>query len=619
MEGDNDMAWYALDLETGGEKQEYALQPWRVETRESRITVFGYASKHSGPRALSNFDRQFMSDWLTKRERNRDIIVTANGIFDIAWLLAEGLKTEVFGCQWLDVLLLWKRVDGARYEYNVAEAVKQFYPQFAGYEEGVVFSDIEQAVKKNQLDTSLTLALASKFWQMLTEPERRAARIECAGMPTVAESWLHGIVLDTDVLNNLMGTLNRERLETLYQLNETLTSQGKRELEFEDLASPQKLGKVFFQEWGLTPVKMTSGGTKSKPQPSTDKESMIKLAVADELVGKVMLVRKASNRLNKFVTSPLESIQYNPDGRAHPMPRLSGTYTGRMTYSSKQGRGKAEMPVGIALHQWERAKEVRRSIVAPEGMLMFEFDFTTQELRIIADRIFVMTGDDTLLRLLLDNVDIHSYMGSNIRNVPYDWLVANKDVDKQAGDIRYLGKFTNLSLQYRVGITTMRARALTQYGLWLTEHDAEHIKRTYLQTYPGVSLYWTAAVSQARELGYAETMGHRKILLTNFEEYANQQTAINFPIQGTGGDMKSLAIAAIKEPLLLSGGVYGWDLHDALFVYLPDTDDALETARNIKHRLSNLPYEKFWGWKPSLPLPVDAKWGTRWGDLKELI
>lgn len=607
------MTWVALDLETDGDQREFALQPWRVESGEARITVFGYASKTTGPRTITTFNREYLSKWLMARAEAKDVIVTANGIFDVAWLLAEGLKTEVFACQWLDMLLLWKRVDGTRYEYNVAEAVKLFYPQFAGYEDGVVFSNIEQAKKKNRHDTTLTLALAIKFWKMLNEQERVSARIEAAGIPSIAESWLHGIQLDQNVLHELQGSLNKQRLESMYQLNDELTKKGLPELDFEDIASPVKLGKVFFKDWGLAPVKETPTG-----KPSTDKEALIKLAVSNELVSKVIMVRKATNRLNKFVTSPIDCILYNPDSRAHPQPRICGTYTGRMTYVSKQGKGKNEKPVGIALHQWERAKEVRRVIVAPEGMIMFEFDFTGQEMRLAADRIFVMTGDRTMLDLFLDDRDLHSYMGAGIRSVPYEWLVKNKDTDKQAGDIRYLGKFTNLSLQYRVGVPTMRARALTQYGLWLTEHDAVHIKNSYKQTYPGMEDFWKASIRIAREAGYAETMGHRKLMLSNLDEYSQQQTAINFPIQGTGADMKQLAIAAIREPLLMNGGVYGWDLHDALFVYLPISNKAMEIALNLKHRLSNLPYKKFWGWEPSLPLPVDAKYGTRWGELKEL-
>jgi DNA polymerase I-like protein with 3'-5' exonuclease and polymerase domains len=237
-------------------------------------------------------------------------------------------------------------------------------------------------------------------------------------------------------------------------------------------------------------------------------------------------------------------------------------------------------------------------------------------MRLMSDRIAALTGDTVMLELFLEGKDMHSYMGAGIDKQDYDYVVKWKDTKTK--DTRYLGKFANLSLQYRVGIDTMRSRALTQYNLWLSEERAEEIKSGYLSTYPGVEKYWSAAIGMARRTGYAATMGGRYVMLKNLREYSQQQTAINTPIQGTGADMKMLGLRIISNYLREIGGYFAFDLHDALFLYIPDTPELLSQLLKLKHMLSNLPYEKAWGWKPLLPLPVDGTYGQRWGDMIEV-
>lgn len=285
--------------------------------------------------------------------------------------------------------------------------------------------------------------------------------------------------------------------------------------------------------------------------------------------------------------------------------------TGRFSYGSFLGKGVKRAQTGIALHQWERGKVARNLLTAPPGFLLAEFDFSGQEMRLMA----IESEDETMLDLFANNGDGHAYMGASIENMDYNFVREQAETDERAKQARYLGKFANLSLQYRVGIDTMMVRALTQYNLQLWRQKAQHIKNTYLRTYPGVPRYWKEAIRQASKDGYAFTRGHRRVPLPNLNVYEQQQTAINFRIQGTGGDMKSLAIYVCSEffdPDL----VYAWDLHDALFMYVRDDEYAVLKVKNLKEILSNLPYKKAWGWEPQIPLPVDAKIGKTWGSLK---
>jgi hypothetical protein len=82
--------------------------------------------------------------------------------------------------------------------------------------------------------------------------------------------------------------------------------------------------------------------------------------------------------------------------------------------------------------------------------------------------------------------------------------------------------------------------------------------------------------------------------------------------------MKLLALSVIKNHFAEMGAHFAWDLHDALFLYLPDDQYAEGKAVKIREILSNLPYKKAWGWEPKVPLPVDCKIGKNWGSLKGL-
>jgi DNA polymerase I-like protein with 3'-5' exonuclease and polymerase domains len=283
----------------------------------------------------------------------------------------------------------------------------------------------------------------------------------------------------------------------------------------------------------------------------------------------------------------------------------------RFTYASYQGKGKDRRQTGIALHQWERGKNARDILTAPEGFLLAEFDFSGQEMRLMA----IESEDPVMLELFATGGDGHALMGANIENLDYEYVKNNSDTDSKAKAARNLGKFSNLSLQYRIGIDTMMSRALTQYNLQLWRSKAEHIKHTYLTTYKSVPIYWKEAVRRAAKEGYAFSRGGARVPLSNLNDYQQQQIAINFRIQGTGAEMKLLGINMCRS-MFDEDLVYGWDLHDALFMYVRDDANALAKVKKVQGILSNLPYKEVWGWDIPIPLPVDAKLGKTWGSLK---
>lgn len=299
--------------------------------------------------------------------------------------------------------------------------------------------------------------------------------------------------------------------------------------------------------------------------------------------------------------------------------------TGRMTVDSKQGRGKAAAQIGFALHQMKREEEFREIVCtagpdeyAPEGYDIVEFDAAGQEFRWMA----IASGDPTMLRLCMPGEDAHSYMGSRIVGVDYHQLVRdNAAGDKGAKQNRYLGKFANLSLQYRTSAKKLRIKARVDYDIPLEMPEAYRIHKTYQETYPGVPVYWERQIAIVKQLGFVETFGGNRVKIEGDWNgswgWSMGSTAINYRIQGTGADQKHLAMAVIKDYLRQIGGRFLFDLHDGLYLLIP-ISKSYQACVDIKRMLDNLPYRQAWGFDPPIPMPWDCKRGKAWGRLKEV-
>lgn len=586
------MRLIGFDLETSG------LEPWNGE-------IYSMAHYETSGATYKMPSTDELKAFLIYCQENNLRIVGWNVMFDITWLLAAGLGDLVRQCKWLDGMLLLKRIDGWRHSYGLKTVVAERWPQYANY--GIDdFSKPDSderweiLLQYNLNDVIFTLTLAKEFLAEMSEKEIEMALIEAEVLPELAQAWLDGIHVDPDAV----ASLRAENTALLKKYTEELN------ITPEVMASPKQLANTIYDQWGLPIIERTETGA-----PSTSKDALNKLAVEypnDDRIAKLLGMRKCMTIKGKYIEAVEKSIEHHKAPITHPQPQAGGTYTSRLTYSSKQGKNKNTIQTGIALHQWARDKRVRAELIPPPGYLLGEWDFSGQEMRLMADA----SMDDTLLNVFLNGVDGHAFMGASIKKLDWEWVRDNQETNEIAKEARYLGKFANLSLQYRIGISTMRIKALTQYQLNLSESETVQIKDTYLRTYPKVTDYWRDSIAFARKHGYAETRGGHRIKLDDMEDYSQQQTAINFPIQGTGGDMKLLALSVIKNDFAKLGLYFAWDLHDALFLYIPDNKKAIKTAKYVQKTLSKLPYKKAWGWEPAVPMPVDGKIGKSWGSLK---
>lgn len=619
----------ATDFETSGSLPEYALQPWRVASKDfwaTSLSIIRWQGERLVPDGSKLWPaREDARAFLERCIENGWTVVGWNLAFDISVFIALGCDDLVHHVRWLDGMLLWRHLDvEPEYELDRSkkrsyrlkpDAVKAFIPMMSGYEEDVDFHstdpvELAKLQKYNDRDSVSAWIIAKLIWSELDERQRAAALIEAESLSLIAEANFTGMIVDTLAARELATHLE----DTAAKMLEKLAPHGVTE---KVVRSPKQLEALLFDQWGLPVLKENTGKKTGKTSRSTDKEVLHELAFVDRRCADLRSYRESLNNRTKFADAPLAAADYNGDGCARPAAIVFGTYSGRLTYSSKQGRGVNEKQTGFALHQEKRDKLYRAIIVPPPGYTLMEFDASGQEFRWMA----IVADDPVMLQLCMPGEDPHSYMGSRIVNMDYHEmmrLVAEKE--ENASNSRQLGKVGNLSCQYRTSAKTLRKVARVQFDIPLEMPAASLIHGTYRRTYRKVPEYWDRTIYQTKRRGYVETLAGRRVQVKGKWDgplgWSMESTAINYPVQGTGADQKYLALKLLKPYLLDVGGKFAWDLHDGIYLWVPDAM-VERVAVEGRELLNNLPYREAWGFTPPIPLPWDCKAGKSWGTLKE--
>jgi len=621
----------ALDIETEpvkGFPQEYALQPWRVQEGSARIGSIAIG-KETGESLVTT--KSYRTLLMGLEGKN---VITWNGVFDVAWLIAYGYWDEVKKIKWFDAMVLWKWVDNSQRKermpaWSLSDGAKKWCKDEPWLEAFLEMKAKEEVAGGNdaywetraKLDAIVTAKICEKVIQNLTAQQLKSAMIEAETIPEVARSWIMGERMDYSLVDSVLPVITEEMRDIEFRLGVSNATTAHEAALFQRdvttwtpskvLRSPKQLSDLLYDKWKL---KAKSFSEKTG-QPSTDKTALTYLADQFDKVIEILRWRELNTQLTKYLQSPLKAKEYLGSEVVHPTPRIFSTYTGRFTYTSKTAR---KFQTGVALHQWPRNKEFRRLIVPPEGYKHVEFDAAGQESRIMAHQ----SGDAAMVNVFQNNMKFHAMTGAKIAGMSYDAFMKGRETGNSAINsehgLYYQGKFINLSSNFRVGTRKMRIQARVQYGMNVDFLTVKNWQDTFFRAYPGIKTYWKAAILKAKTKGYAETLGGRRFYLTDWSkdsQWATESSAIMFPIQGTGADMKNLGLRELARHY--PDFLFAYDLHDGLHFWVKEdvSDDTLIEARDM---LDQMDYEKEWGVQMRVPLTWDVSVGPRWSELEEL-
>lgn len=262
-------------------------------------------------------------------------------------------------------------------------------------------------------------------------------------------------------------------------------------------------------------------------------------------------------RASKFVQSFGEALlQYAVDGRISPEYVQIGASTGRMSCTRPNWQQVPSKGDG---------KRLRELVIADPGNVLLTADFSNIELRILAD----ITGDQTMLRLFAEGLDLHSYTARMMFGLEESVDVAHVLLPGSDVPYRAVAKVINFGLVY--GMSPMKLSRTVK----VSKERAQELMDAYFRLYPGVAEWMQARRKEGLERLRSITLGGRKRFyalptrprsnaLDDIRDWRDEtrrarsrieRQAMNTPIQGTSADITKLALALLYESGILQNGM----------------------------------------------------------------
>jgi DNA polymerase-1 len=365
----------------------------------------------------------------------------------------------------------------------------------------------------------------------------------------LTEMEREGVRIDTEAMKEYSRELDREILNLL----ETIHSYAEPGFNPD---SPKQLSDLLFNKLSLstTSLKKTATGFYS-----TDEKTLSRLADEHPVVAAILEYRACAKLKSTYVDKLPQVIDEN--SRVHTTFSQAFAETGRLTSSEPNLQN---IPV-----RTERGKKIRRGFVArDENHLLMSADYSQIELRLMA----AFSGDEAMIQAFRDGVDIHRDTASRVYNIMPMFVT-----DEQ----RSKCKMVNFGIIYGISAFGLSQR------LKISRKEASDLIETYFKLYPKVKEYMSAAISSAREKGYAQTILGRRRTLKDISSrnatvrQAAERDAVNTPIQGSAADLIKVAMVKIdrrlKEECLRTKMVL--QIHDELLFDVPK--DEVERVKEI--------------------------------------
>ncbi len=405
-------------------------------------------------------------------------------------------------------------------------------------------------------DADIALRLHQVLWpRLMAVPGLQAVyeSIEIPLLPVLMRIERHGVQIDVPLLKRVSHELSMRMMALEKQAHELAGGAF-------NLASPKQLQEILFERLGLPVVNKTPTG-----QPSTNEDVLEQLADQHELPRVILEHRMLAKLKSTYADKLPEAI--NPHtGRVHTMYQQAVASTGRLSSTEPNLQN---IPA-----RSEEGRRIRQAFTAPEGHVILSADYSQIELRIMAH----LSKDEGLLKAFAEGRDIHRATAAEVFGVEQD---AVTDLQRRAA------KAINFGLIYGMSAFGL-ARQLS-----VPRAEAQAYVDLYFARYPGVRRYMEGAREKARELGYAETLFGRRLLLPEIRardarrRQQAERIAINAPMQGTAADIIKRAMIDIDAWLIASSfpAKMVMQVHDELvFEVLLEHADAL--AAEIKTRMA---------------------------------
>ena len=348
-----------------------------------------------------------------------------------------------------------------------------------------------------------------------------------------------------------------------------------------NINSTKQLGQLLFDKLGLPPVKKTKTGY------STNAEVLEKLKSKHPIIPAIMDYRMLT-KLNSTYAEGLMKV-VDSDGRIRTTFQNLVTATGRLSSTDPNLQN---IPVRTDL-----GAEIRKMFVPKAGHVLVDADYSQIELRVLAH----IAGDVAMQEAFKSGVDIHTATAAQVFGVSAENVTPLQRRNAKAVNFGIVYGISEFSLAEDIGVSFYEAKAYIE---------------SYLRNYHNVADYMKKVVTDARDLGYTQTMYGRRRLIpelksSNFNiRQGAERIALNTPIQGSAADLIKLAMIRVDEALQkhYPQAQLLLQVHDELIVECPE-EIASQVAKLVSEQMEQVA-------QLSVPLVAEAKWGKSWYEAK---
>ncbi len=346
-----------------------------------------------------------------------------------------------------------------------------------------------------------------------------------------------------------------------------------------NLNSPKQLGVILFETLGL------AHGKKTKTGYSTDEQVLDSLKGEHPVIAMLLQYREYHKLYSTYIEPLIALAQNDPESRIYTSFVQTGTATGRL---SSKNPNLQNIPVKTAL-----GMRIREAFVAPRGKKLIGIDYSQIELRLLAH----FSQDNVLVNAFNEGHDIHMQTAIALFG------------EMEAASKRNIAKTVNFGLLYGMGQKKLSDT------LGITTKEAKEIIERYFETFPSVKGYFSGIVESAKEMGYVETLLHRRRYFdfasaTPMLKAAYERESVNTVFQGSASDLIKLSMNKI-DTIIRAEGLRArmlLQIHDEL-IFEVDADVAEEYASRFVEVMESI-------LELRVPLKTSMHIGNHWGELK---
>jgi DNA polymerase-1 len=382
-----------------------------------------------------------------------------------------------------------------------------------------------------------------------------------------------GVAIDRKYLSELGDDLRKQLSELEVSIHDAAGGPF-------NINSTLQLREVLYDRLELPILKKTAKGA-----PSTDASVLKKLGDAHPIVADLLRYRELEKLRSTYVDGYLPLIA--ADGRIHTSFNQIAAATGRL---SSDNPNLQNIPV-----RSETGRLIRRGFIPQPGWTFVVADYSQIELRILAH----LSGDPGLLDAFANDLDIHTATAAR---------VFERDLDDVPDELRRRAKAINFGLLYG-----MEAFGLADRLEISRDEASEHID-AYFSQFPDVREFMDSVVTDAKRLGYTETLfGRRRYLpelkSDNFRiRQMGERMALNAPIQGAAADIIKKAMVELDARLESLESTMLLQIHDELVLEVPPAEHEVATEIMVETMEGVV--------ELAVPLRVDVSTGANLAECK---